>query len=121
MRSCTERNTFYDVNVTIGVCTCKRGQDGAPCVHQAAVVLNYGAESLNYIATLSAGARLKIATIALGSGAVKQLSFYSSLHQQANEEKFNMSMKTDNEPPGIFEGSQWDLIRSNGDHFADSA
>lgn len=64
--------------MNIGVCTCERGQDGSPCVHQAAVVLNFGVESLNYIATLTATARLKIATIVLGSGAVKQLSFYTS-------------------------------------------
>jgi hypothetical protein len=82
-------------------------------VHQAAVVLKFGVESLNYIATLSANARLKIATIALGSGAVKELSFYSSLHQQALEDKY----KTNPQDLSCkFEGTGFDLIRSMGDH-----
>ena len=120
VRSCTERNKFYEVNVSIGVCTCERGQDGSPCVHQAAVVLNFGIESLNYIATLSANARLKIATIALGDGAVKQLSFYSSLHQSVLEEKYtsvHTSVNDSQEMCSNFEGSAWDLMRSEGDHF----
>lgn len=51
-------------------------------------MLNFGVESLNYIVTLSANARLKIANIALGSGAVKELSLYACLHQQAQKEKY---------------------------------
>ena len=70
VKSCT-CDKYYDVNVNIGLCTCERGKDGSPCVHQAAVVLYFGKESVNYIATLSAKARLKLATIALGNSAIK--------------------------------------------------
>ena len=123
VKSCTSNN-YYDVNVNIGVCTCEHGQDGSPCVHQAAVVLNFGQESINYIATLSANARLKLAIIALGSSAIQQLSFYSSLHQQSLEERMNESKadvtdQCSNFP--TFQGSEWDLIRSNGDHIIPSA
>ena len=62
-------------------------------------------------------ARLKLATVALGNGAIKQLSFYSSLHQQSLEKSFNQP-KTNKQDPGNFDGSEWDLIRSNGDHFS---
>ena len=118
VKNCTSNN-YYDVNVNIGVCTCEHGQDGSPCVHQAAVVLIFGQESINYIATLSANARLKLARIALGSSAIQQLSFYSSLHQQSLEERMNepkaeMTDQRSNSP--TFHGSEWDLIRSNGDH-----
>ena len=110
VESCTSNN-YYDVNVNIGVCTCERGQDGSPCVHQAAVVLNFGQESINYIATLSANARLKLATIALGSNAIQQLSFYSSLHQQSLEERMDTS-KAEMTGQGSY---------SNGDHLMPSA
>ena len=67
----------------------------------------------------SAKARLRLATIALGNSAVKQLSFYSSLHQaieDINEPKDN------NQCSDIlmFEGTEWDLNRSNTDHLVAS-
>ena len=46
-----------------------------------------GEESLNYICILSVSARLKIAEIALGNKAILSVSFYTSLHQKALEEK----------------------------------
>ena len=48
---------------------------------------------------------------------IKQLSFYSSLHQEAIEEDNNQPKANDHgsDMPN-FEGSEWDLIRSNGDH-----
>ena len=63
VRCLTERSKFYDVNINIGICSCDNVQDGS---HQAAVVQNFGIESLNFICTLAASARLKIATIVLG-------------------------------------------------------
>lgn len=99
------------------MCTCERGQDSSPCVHQAAVILHYGEESINYIATLSAKARLKLATIALGNNATKQLSLYSSLHQEAIEKNSSQTKTNDHSSDMLsFEESEWDLIRSNGDH-----
>ena len=116
VKSCT-CDKYYSVDISIGVCTCERGQDGSPCVHQAATVLYYGEESINYIATLSAKARLKLATIALGNNAIKQVSFYSSLHQQAIEEDINQTEANNHSSDTLgFEGSEWDLMRSNGDH-----
>ena len=41
VESCT-CDKYYSVDISIGVCTCERGQDGSPCVHQAAIVLYYG-------------------------------------------------------------------------------
>ena len=65
------------MNVHIGVCTCTKGQDGSPCIHQAAIVVHFGDECVNYIATLSASSRLDIAKLALGDGAVKDPAFYA--------------------------------------------
>ena len=54
VRSQSEQSTWYDVNPTIGICTCTQGWDSSPCSHQAAIVYQLGEESLNYICTLSA-------------------------------------------------------------------
>ena len=117
VRCLTERSKFYDVNINIGICSCDNTQDGSPCIHQAAVIQNFGIESLNFICTLSASARLKIATIALGRGAVNQLSFYASLHQQAQEEQYKLAPGTEDQCTDSFEGPKWNLVRSNDDHF----
>ena len=76
VQSQTERGRYHDVNTHIGVCTCTQGQDGSPCSHQAAVVINYGDESCNYIATISVSARKNIAMLAIGEGAVQDVAFY---------------------------------------------
>ena len=66
VRSQSEPSTWHDVNPAIGVCSCTLGRDGSPCAHQASVVYQHGEESLNYICTMSAQSRYKIAFIALG-------------------------------------------------------
>ena len=33
VRSQSEQSTWYDVNPTIGICTCIQGRDGSPCSH----------------------------------------------------------------------------------------
>ena len=47
VQSQTIRGEYYSVNITIGFCTCPRGRDGSPCVHQAAVVIQRGVYSHN--------------------------------------------------------------------------
>ena len=114
VRCLTERSKFYDININIGICSCDNAQDGSPCIHQAAVVQNFGIESLNFICTLSASAPLEISTIAL---AVNQLSFYASLHQQDQEEQYKLTPVTADQCTDSFEGPKWNLVRSNDDQF----
>ncbi len=114
VRSQSEQSTWYDVNPAIGICTCIQGRDGSPCSHQAAIVYQLGEESMNYICTLSAQARLQIAKIAVGDKAITNVSFYASLHQRALEEKYIQDKKdisiSASQPD--FTGTEWDLIRS---------
>ena len=114
VRSQSEQSTWYDVNPTIGICTCIQGRDGSPCSHQAAIVYQLGEESMNYICTLSAQARLQIAKIAVDDKAISNVSFYASLHQRALEEKYTLAKKdiaiSESQPD--FTGTDWDLIRS---------
>ena len=100
-----------------------RDMMGSPCSHQAAVVFNCGDESCNYVATISASSRFKIARLALGVGAVQDLAFYSSIHQKDLKYGAEKTMYTttaekcsnateDDEPN--FEDSEWDLISMEG-------
>ena len=113
VRSQSDKLTWYDVNPTIGVCTCPQGRDGSPCSHQVGIVYNLGEESLNYICTLSAQARLQIAQLAVGDKAITNVSFYASLHQRALEERYKQAKKVSNSiSQPDFAGTEWDLIRS---------
>ena len=53
VNSQTERGVKYLVDMKLGVCSCKAGQDGSPCSHQAAIVKLYHISSVNCIPTLS--------------------------------------------------------------------
>ena len=88
--------------------------DGSPCVHQAAVVKHHHTVSLNFIPTLNPSVRREIAIVALGDEAETNLSFYSSLHQQNDEQVRAQDQSYINpitdEPD--FSESCWDLIRA---------
>lgn len=66
---------------------------------------------------MSSKTRLKLAQIALGDGAIKDLGFYSSLHQEELEDKYQKHKQENTYSLDLpdFSGSQWDLIRA-GSH-----
>ena len=73
----------YVVDMHIGTCNCKRGQNGSPCAHQAAVVSKYKTDhSVNCCPSLNASARHQIANLAIGKKAKSDINFYASLHQE---------------------------------------
>ena len=86
VNSQTERGVKYLVDMKLGVCSCTAGQDGSPCSHQAAIVNHFHVASVNCIPTLSSTTRQQLAVIAVGSRAVQDLNFYSSLHQKKQEQ-----------------------------------
>ena len=103
----------YEVDMDLCTCSCPQGMDGSPCAHQAAVVKHYYSDSLNFVPTLHPSARRDIAIVALGDEAEKHLTFYSSLHQQKDEQVRAQDQATINpytEEPD-FSISCWDLIR----------
>ena len=109
----TVRGEYYSVNTIIGVCTCTRGRDGSPCVHQAAVVIKCGEYSLNFTSSASSAARLLLAEVALGEGAIEHPGFYSCLHQQSLEE--SSTCKNKHACTTDFNGSQWNLIHAGSE------
>jgi len=74
----------------LGTCTCKGGISGAPCSHQAAVSFHFHIDSINNIPSLFPDKRQQLAVIAVGKQAApKDMAYYSSLHQKAEEETVN--------------------------------
>ena len=79
VQSQTIRDEYYSVNTIIGFCTCPRGTNGSPCVHQAAVVIQCGEYGLNFISGASSSSRQTLAQVVLGEGAIKDwFLFFSS-------------------------------------------
>ena len=68
------------MNTTVGFCTCLKGKDGSPCVHQAAVVIQCGEYGLNFSTSASSSARQKLAQIELGDGAIQDTGFFIKNH-----------------------------------------
>ena len=48
-----DEQKFYEVDMHLGTCSCAKGIDGSPCVHQSAVVLKYKIQSVNCFPSLS--------------------------------------------------------------------
>ncbi len=96
-------------------CICPKGQDGSPCSHHACVVLAYGEKSCNFVATIAATARFKIARLGLGDGAVKDQAFYASIHQKTLHQQYQHEStveSTHEESHPQLDGTEWDLIRA---------
>ncbi len=79
--SSKDSKVSYRVEIEIGTCSCDIGKNGAPCSHQAALVLRYNIASVYFVPTLHPSLRQDIAILALGNKASKSIEFYSSLHE----------------------------------------
>ena len=82
----TDPGVHYRVDMDLCTCSCPQGMDGSPCIHQAVVVKHHHSVSFNFVPTLYPSVRRDIAIVALGNEVESNLSFYSSLHQQHDEQ-----------------------------------
>lgn len=80
MRSFTEKDEEYLVDMTLGVCQCKTGMNGAVCKHQYVLWANKIAQCSNFLPVFSAEQRRKFAKIAIGEA--MPLSYYEGLHDR---------------------------------------
>ena len=95
----------------IGVCTCPQGCDGSPCAHQAVVILHYGSPSVNCIPTMDPEGKRKLAFIAFGENAIKDLCFYGTLKQPIPHIPSKEHQDEHNDSRPDFSASCWDLLR----------
>ena len=77
VNSSRDSKTTYTVDMEIGTCSCGTSKNGLPCSHQAAIILYYNIESVNFVPALHPSLRQNIAFIALGNKASKTIAFYS--------------------------------------------
>ena len=68
--------TKHIVDMEIGTCSCEKGKNAAPCLHQAVVVYHYHIKSINYV-PIQASQRQELAYIALGEKARKDSGLYA--------------------------------------------
>ena len=94
----------------IGTCSCEIGKNGSPCSHQAAIVLHYNIESVNFVPTLHPSLRQDIAFLALGNKASKTIEFYSALREGMKPVSVTENIATTN--ISDFTGTSWDVIRA---------
>lgn len=69
--------------MSLGVCSCHRGKDGAPCKHQYLIWAANIATCINFVPISNPDERRKLAAIALGN--TLPLSYYTSLRGQSND------------------------------------
>jgi len=67
----SQEGVAYIADTAIGVCSCPAGNNGRPCVHQAAISFYFHADSLNVIPTVSVAGRIRFAELAVGKRNVK--------------------------------------------------
>ena len=75
----------WTVDLKLGECSCPVGYNGQPCKHQLAAAEKYKCYTVNNIPTCSPKGRQIFAAIAMGKQC-QDISFYSSVHQKADEE-----------------------------------
>ena len=108
----TSRGVVYTVDMQLSVCTCPLGSDGSPCSHQAAITKHFHYTSCNSIPSMFPEKRRELAMIALGDKAVQDLSYYSSLHQKADESfKCQSTVDCVEETAFDFSSNSWKIIK----------
>lgn len=74
------KNTTYLVDMSLGICECKRGTNGDVCKHQFVLWANKVAQGTNFLPVFSAEQRMRFAKIAIGNTML--LSYYEGLHDR---------------------------------------
>ena len=74
---------IYQVDTSLGICTCPRGENGNACAHQAAVALQYGGSNLNFIPQ-SAEERYKLAVLAIGENPQLNVAKFVQSNEKPN-------------------------------------
>ena len=80
MKSFTQEETVYLVDMTLGVCQCRTGMNGAVCKHQYVLWANKVAHGSNFLPVFSAEQRMEFAKIAIGE--TMPLEYYEGLHDR---------------------------------------
>ena len=94
VKSKSDENLFYIVDMSIGTCECYIGSDGSPCWHQFILWSNGMATSSNFLPHFDKFERKKYAEIAIGSSL--ETSYYDPLHSIADKNNEDIPDLTEN-------------------------
>lgn len=110
VKSSRDPDNTYLVDMSLGTCSCQNGRDGSPCSHQAAIILHFHHQSLNFIPTMHAPSRKQLAYLSLGN---KSLELYAIL-TQAKVTNYDTEITTDNGPDLSL--SCWAVLREHANN-----
>jgi hypothetical protein len=91
----TNKNLTYQVDTSLGTCTCPKGDNGSGCAHQAAVALKYGGGNTNFVPR-SAQDRYALAVLAIGDNPQLNVKQFIQLHEKS-ESVMNVESEDANE------------------------
>lgn len=107
-----DKTINYEVNATLGYCTCYQGHLGTFCKHQAAVYFFFSKELLN-APPVTAKCRYDMAVLAFGDKA-QPLSFYYSLNAEEEMKENNCGiMDTNNTSQVVIDDEQPEFLTNN--------
>ena len=112
VKSKSDLDTTYLVDMALSTCSCPHGKDGSPCSHQGAIVLHFHHKALNFIPTMHASSRKQLAYIALGNRAEQSLDFYASLTQAEETQEIVHGSDMTNDGPD-FSLPCWAVVRED--------
>lgn len=93
VQSQSDQLQYYHVDLTIGMCTCVQGQNGAICKHQIASA-DYGMTVVPQIFVSTSRNRQWLAALAVGKEHVPKMSFFKGL-TEVTENETNESTESD--------------------------
>ncbi|XP_064091642.1 uncharacterized protein LOC135205213 [Macrobrachium nipponense] len=94
MQSQSDQTKVYEVDLTIGMCTCVKGQDGATCKHQIAGA-DYSMTAVPQMFVMTSSSRQSLAAVAVGSEKAPKESFFKGLTEvEDNEDESNGGNRT---------------------------
>ena len=88
------KNIIYEVDTSLGKCTCPRGENGNACAHQAAIALQYGGSNLNFIPQ-SPQERYNLAVLAIGENPHLNVAKFVQLHEKSDCSADTVANNTD--------------------------
>ena len=91
----TNKSLTYQVDTSLGTCTCPKGENGSGCAHEAAVALKYGGGNINFIPR-SAQDRYALAVLAIGDNPQLNVRQFVQLHEKS-ESVINVENESENE------------------------
>lgn len=92
VQSSVDPSCHYRVDMTVGLCTCKEGNTGGPCKHQASIVRQFSLTSWNFIPE---NPEMRQLLCLIGTGKLHDVSWFHSLRGAQSTSHLTPAVTTD--------------------------